>query len=140
MLNMGDKPAKEWHNMPIEAPSVMISSKQITITPIIDGGDMTFLDSTSIRIYSIESGASIHFTLDGSEPDENSSEYISPFIIDSTTVIKSIAYLENRFPSKIVQANFIKIPYGRKIELNFYVRCQVRICFSTLNPGFQINK
>jgi hypothetical protein len=78
---------------------------------------MTFLDSTSIRIYSIEPGASIHFTLDGSDPDENSTEYISPFIIDSTTIIKTIAYLENRLSSKIVQANFIKIPYGRKIEL-----------------------
>ena len=117
VLTMGDTPTKNWHNEPIEAPSSMISSKRITITPIIEGGDMTFLDSTSIRIYSNEPEAKIYYTVDGSEPDQNSSEYISPFTIDTTTVIKTIAYIENRLPSKVVQADFIKIPYGRKIEL-----------------------
>ena len=117
VLSMGDTPAKEWHNKPIEAPVSMVNSKRITITPILDGGEMTFLDSTSIEIYSTEPEAKIFYTLDGSDPDQNSTEYTMPVVIDTTSVVKTIAIIDNRLPSKIAQADFIKIPYGRTIEL-----------------------
>jgi len=117
VLIMGGTPAKEWHNKAIEAPTAKVSGKQITITPILEGGEMTFLDSTSISIYSIEPEAKIYFTVDGTTPDSSSAKYIAPFAIDTTTVIKAIAYIDDRLPSRIAQADFIKIPYGRKIEL-----------------------
>lgn len=37
-------------------------------------------------------GATIFFTTDGSEPDNNSEQYVSPFQINDTTTIKAIAY------------------------------------------------
>jgi predicted alpha-1,2-mannosidase len=117
VFSMGDVPAKEWHNKPIEAPVSMVNSERITITPILDGGEMTFLDSTSIKIYSTEPEAKIFFTLDGSDPDQNSTEYTMPIIIDTTSVVKAMAIIDNRLPSKTAQADFIKIPYGRTIEL-----------------------
>jgi predicted alpha-1,2-mannosidase len=117
VLSMGSTPAKEWHNIPIEAPVSKINSKPITITPIIESGEMTFLDSAMIKIYCIETGTRIFYTLDGSEPNETSEEYSLPIILDSTSVVKAIAFKEGSLPSRIVRADFIKIPYGRKIVL-----------------------
>ena len=117
VLSMGNAPAKTWQNKPIEAPVSAMNGKQITITPILDGGEMTFLDSATIKIYSIEPEARIFFTLDGSDPDQNSTEYTVPVVIDSTSVVKAIAIIENRLPSRTAVADFIKIPYGRTIEL-----------------------
>jgi len=117
VLKMGPSPAHTWHGQPIISPKSIINGQQITITPIIDGGDMTFLDNTSIRLYSHEREAKIYYTIDGSTPDQNSTVYTDLIIIDSTTVVNALAVIDKRLPSKIVRADFIKIPYGRKIEL-----------------------
>jgi predicted alpha-1,2-mannosidase len=117
VLNMGPKPAKEWHNLPIQSPSARINSTPITITPIIEGGEMTFLDSATVKIYSTEAGVQIYYTLDGSEPNDSSEIYSQPIVLDSTSVVRAIAFAEGRLPSKIARADFIKIPYGRKIVL-----------------------
>jgi hypothetical protein len=117
IFTMGNKPAEKWHGSSIIAPSSEITGDKITITPIIEGGEMTFLDSTIVELSSIENEVDIYYSLDGSRPNENGIKYFEPFKIDSTTTVKAIALKNERLPSKTAVANFIKIPYGRKIEL-----------------------
>jgi predicted alpha-1,2-mannosidase len=117
VFTMGDSPAIKWQEQLIKSPVARINSKPITITPIINGGEMTFLDTTTVEIYSVDSGAMIYYTVDGTIADTSSLAYRSPIRIDTTAVIKAMAVKNNRLASKVVEAKYIKIPYGRKIEL-----------------------
>ncbi|MGB9764192.1 MAG: glycoside hydrolase family 38 C-terminal domain-containing protein [Candidatus Saccharicenans sp.] len=51
-------------------------------------------------------GAEIHYTLDGSEPNEKSPVYTEPLVISTTTVIKAIAYHPVRLKSPVTTAFF----------------------------------
>ena len=53
-------------------------------------------------------GAQIRYTLDGSEPTENSKLYIAPFSIDDTTTVKARAFKEDWFESETATATFTR--------------------------------
>lgn len=114
---MGDKPTNTWHGKPIEAPVSTINASKITISPIIDGGEMTFLDSTLIKISPFSEDHEIYFTLDGSLPTLASTSYSAPFYTDTTVTVKAIAVQNANTWSKTTISHFIKIPYGRSITL-----------------------
>ena len=44
-----------------------------------------------VEISAFDSGLDIYYTLDGSEPNQNSKKYESPFLLDSKVVLKTIA-------------------------------------------------
>ena len=54
-----------------------------------------------VNIFTVTDGAKIFYTLDGSIPDSTSTEFIEPFFVglDSTLVIKTIAYKNSYIPS-----------------------------------------
>ncbi len=118
-FTMGSKPATTWHGTHIRGPVTKTEGKALTITPLIDGGEMTFADTTTINIFSPEAGVALYYTVDGSTPDSTAGKFTAAFRLDTTTVIKAIAYKPGQLPSKIAVARFIKIPYGRKISLKY---------------------
>jgi len=68
--------------IPIEAKA------PITFTPAVD----KFLNSQTIGLeYPLE-GTSIYYTLDGSEPTQNSAQYTSLISISQTTTLKAVAF------------------------------------------------
>ncbi len=103
----------------LQAPQSTAGHLQITPVPVIKAGEMTFLDSTRISISAILPGCRIFYSLDGSDPDSTAFPYSAPFTITTTTTVKAIAYKKGRLPSRIVQAQFIKIPYRRTITLKY---------------------
>ena len=68
--------------------------------PVFAGPDEIESDTCVVEIGAIE-GASIHYTLDGSNPTANSPLYTAPIIITQTTTIKAIAVRDNYFDSEI---------------------------------------
>jgi hypothetical protein len=48
----------------------------------------------------------IRFTLDGSEPDETSPQYIQPFTLDATSVIRAKAFSEGFLPGETINKSF----------------------------------
>lgn len=50
--------------------------------------------------------ATIYYTTDGSEPDENSTLYESPIIVDEDMTIKAVAYKEDLNPSEITEFSY----------------------------------
>lgn len=98
-------------------PASQISSIPLAVTPLISAGEMTFLDQKIIKISSPDSGANIFYTNNGSAPDSLALQYKQPIIIDSTYNIRAISYVEGKLPSGVASADFVKIPYGRKILL-----------------------
>ncbi|MBM4176516.1 MAG: T9SS type A sorting domain-containing protein [Ignavibacteria bacterium] len=57
-------------------------------------------------------GASIYYTMDGSNPSTSSYLYSSPISISSTKVVRAIAYAAGRVPSSVSSISYIKQPSG----------------------------
>lgn len=83
-------------------------------------GVSIFVDSKSIELCSFTKGAEIYYTLDGSEPNKESTKYTKPIAIDDNAHIKAIAYKAVMAPSPIYEEYFSKAIY-----------------FNTDNPYFQ---
>lgn len=65
--------------------------------------DTTYINSATVSMTADE-GAEIHYTIDGTDPDENSTLYSSPFEITENTDIKAIAILGDNV-SGVVRKN-----------------------------------
>lgn len=84
-------------------------------TPMISPRDSLFLkpESAAISIESATSGAAIHYTLDGSVPDQNSAFYGGPIELHGTTAIRAIAYHAGYLPSFVKGATITFVDPGR---------------------------
>lgn len=69
-----------------------VGTASAVATPVISG-TTPFVGSTQVSINCETSGASIYYTLDGSDPSTSSTLYINPFTINATTTVKAIAAL-----------------------------------------------
>jgi len=67
-----------------------------------------YLEELSIEISTKTEDASIYYTTDGTDPDDKSTLYSDPIVIplETTMLIKAIAYKEKFNPSAIVSANY----------------------------------
>ncbi|MCL2164697.1 MAG: chitobiase/beta-hexosaminidase C-terminal domain-containing protein [Oscillospiraceae bacterium] len=59
----------------------------------------TVRDGTRVALQNATSGATIRYTLDGSEPNENSHIYSAPIPISTSTTIRAKAFMRNMLPS-----------------------------------------
>ena len=62
-------------------------------------------------VMTADAGSTIHYTLDGSEPDESSTCYDGPFFVDCSCIIKAIAIRADWFDSEVVSASTVKAVY-----------------------------
>ena len=60
-----------------------------------------FVDLAEIALECLKSGAVIHYTLDGTEPSEESPIYTSPILIEQTSTIKVRAFWEGGVHSRV---------------------------------------
>jgi hypothetical protein len=65
-----------------------------------------YLSPFDLEITSATEGASIYYTLNGDDPDDNSTIYTGPIEISETTTVKAIAYADGFNPSAIAEATF----------------------------------
>ena len=81
------------------------TSEQV-VDPVLTPGSCFFSPSTNVTIACATSGATIHYTLDGSEPDETSAVYSAPITISATKTVKARAFAANKDPSDVVFATY----------------------------------
>ena len=81
------------------------TSEQV-VDPVLTPGSCFFSPSTNVTIACATSGATIHYTLDGSEPTSSSSVYSAPIAISATTTIKARAFAANKEASDVVFATY----------------------------------
>ena len=77
--------------------------------PAIIGDIVLFPDEAEIRMQSRTEGASIRYTLDGSEPTEASPLYEGPITIRESCTVQARAFLEGLAPSTIVSRTAHKL-------------------------------
>ena len=76
-------------------------------TPSITG-TTPFTDNTTATITCATTGATIHYTIDGSTPTASSTTYSSPIAISATTTVKAIAIKSGMTDSEVASATFTK--------------------------------
>ena len=82
------------------------STPVVTVaTPVING-TTPFEDETEVTISCSTEGASIYYTLDGSDPTANSTQYTGAFDLNATTTVKAIAILDGT-ASSIATKEFV---------------------------------
>lgn len=109
-------------------------NRQVTIDNIsweAYGSGMQFVDNPtfnppagyysqpiSVEISTNTEGASIYYTLDGSEPNQNSTLYSTPISITTATTIKARGYADGYEPSAVVNADYrFVVPVSNMAEL-----------------------
>ena len=73
--------------MPLE----FVAQATEVATPVI-AGETPFTESTEVTITCETEGASIYYTIDGSEPTSQSTAYTAPFSLTESATVKAIAY------------------------------------------------
>ena len=75
-------------------------------TPVIVPAGGTFTNSVTVTLTCVTTGATIRYTMDGTDPTASSPAYSSPFAIMSTGQIKAKAFKTSYAESGIAAANF----------------------------------
>jgi hypothetical protein len=73
-------------------------------TPTFTPAAGTFYTAQNVTISTTTPAATIHYTTDGSDPDNTDTEYTTPVAVSSTTTLKAIAYATGFDPSTIGSA------------------------------------
>lgn len=76
-------------------------------SPDFSGGT-AFLNNTTVTLNSIDEGAKIYYTTDGTEPTDKSTEYKTPFTLNATTTVKAVSYLNGK-KSNVASQTFKKV-------------------------------
>ncbi len=117
VFHMGPQPNKAWGSGFGAFPETWISDHQIVPVPAVHQGNRTFLDSTVVGLSCAMPGVSIHYTLDGSEPDAKSTVYKRPLLLRKSVTLRAIAVSQELKKSLPIEAKFIRIPANRSIRL-----------------------
>ncbi len=79
----------------------------------------TYSEPISVALSCATEGASIYYTLDGSEPTQLSAKYVMPIVIAEDTTIKAFALKEGLTSSPVTNLSYIIIP--SEDDLNYTV-------------------
>lgn len=82
-----------------------------TEAPVFTPAAGTYEEKVEVSITAAE-GAEIYYTLDGSEPTEESTHYTMPLELTESATVKAIAYQEGFLPSETVTAEYVVTPKG----------------------------
>lgn len=75
-------------------------------TPTFTPGAGTYTQAQTVSISSATAGATIRYTLDGSDPTANSPIFAAPFSITATRTVKARAYKAEMNPSSVASATY----------------------------------
>ena len=76
------------------------------VKPVISG-DADFVGSTQVTI-TAQSGLTVYYTTNGTDPNNTSAQYTAPFTIHATTTVKAIAYDASSNASGVAEMTFTK--------------------------------
>ncbi len=77
------------------------------VAPTILPEEREFASSVEVSMTCATTGATIYYTVDGTDPTTSSTAYTAPFTLNATTTVKAIAVLGNE-TSQVVTATFTK--------------------------------
>lgn len=95
-----------WVSSGISTAAYNISGTQTVATPTMSPPGGSFFSPQQVSLFCSTPGATIQYSIDGSNPDQNSMVYNNPIFIAYDTTIKARATKDGWLPSPIIQATF----------------------------------
>lgn len=90
----------------IQITSQEVSGTPTAASPTFTPGTGTYYSAQDVEIATETEGATIYYTTDGSDPDNEGTVYTEAITVSSTTTIKAIAYATGYDPSAIASATY----------------------------------
>jgi hypothetical protein len=107
VFEMGATPNKNWGTAKTDRP-YSENGENIVQPPFVKSGNLLFEKSTKVELACETANSTIRYTLDGSEPTENSAVYEKPFEISASNVLKMKAFSPERKASQVFSWQFEK--------------------------------
>ena len=107
VFEMGPKPNDQWGKNPNERP-YSENGNPVARLPYIKTGETLFEESTQVTLACESKDTEIHFTLDGSEPVEESRVYSTPIVLKESCILKMKSFENKKLPSITVAIDFNK--------------------------------
>ncbi len=103
--------AAEWDVYPQDTTTFLgshtfASGTQVAEAPVISPAGGLQSGPVNVSMSSSTPGAVIHYTLDGTTPDQNSTVYTAPFAVSTDTTVKAIAYATGYDPSPVTSVTY----------------------------------
>ena len=89
------------------------------VAPTFSVAEGSVVAGTTVALATTTEGATIHYTTDGTTPDENSTAYTAPIVIDADMTIKAIAVKENYVNSEVSTAAYTVIAPIKGFDIDF---------------------
>lgn len=96
-----------FYNNPQFLPLEFVAQATEVATPVITG-ETPFIGTTTVTITCEAPNATVYYTIDGTEPTNQSTEYTAPFELNETATVKAIAYDVTGATSTVVSKEFVK--------------------------------
>jgi len=109
-LEMGHEPNRNWAVETTHRPQSAMNMT-VVANPVFEYKERGFLDSLTVSISSPTEGATVHYTVDGSDPSKQSPIYRMPLHLKSTTEVRAVAMKNDMLPSYVEGVIFTRIPY-----------------------------
>ena len=116
-FRMGAKPNKKRGANSVDLPESSLPIRAV-INPVVDAPEKAFLEPMPITMKNIMVDATIHFTTDGSIPDETSPIYTEPFQINQSSLVQAVAMKDGFYPSYVEKVKYYKLPF--EININYH--------------------
>jgi hypothetical protein len=114
---MGAKPNQNWGVGKGNEPASRIEAPSILPVPVISAKGPTFKDELTVDLLNNPAGpVAIHYTVDNSEPTQESPRFMTPVTINQTTTIKARAFAYGR-SSLVATAKFHRVPHDWSLQL-----------------------
>lgn len=118
VFTMIPTPDSPWATQPENCPVQRIPGESILVVPAINAESSTFFDSIAVTMTHPLEGTAIYYTLDGTEPNENSPVYTKPVVLRQSTTIRAAALQEGRW-SRVIDADFHYIDARRAVSVKY---------------------
>ncbi len=112
ICEMGAKPNYNWGTSKKDRPYTEKFQPTVSM-PYMITDDIYFVTNAKVKLGCDTKGAKIYFTLDGSEPTEESTLYKKAFELNKTTTLKYVAYKKGLLPSLVITQEFKKLKFQK---------------------------
>jgi predicted alpha-1,2-mannosidase len=111
VVEVGPEPSR-WATAPEHRNTTRVEERVLAV-PVVGGAEQrSFRESIELTLFSPDGDdTAIHYTLDGSRPTATSKQYDgTPIVLDESTTVRAVACREGFADSKIVRAEFHRVP------------------------------
>ena len=111
-FSLTDQPNRK-RGVTADAAPYSFTKEAVVSIPYVDKDLNLFMDSVTVNLATATAGATVHYTLDGSEPTQQSPVFNAPLVLKNTTQINAKAFKDGFQPSNTLSIQATKAVLNR---------------------------